>query len=69
MNGKSPSPDDLLTVADVCEIFNCHDRTVRTWIRKGLMGVVYVGPNRRQLVRIKRSEVLRLMKVIRGADA
>jgi excisionase family DNA binding protein len=67
MNGKSPSPDDLLTVAEVTAIIGYHDRTIRTWIRKGLMGVVYVGPFKRP--RIRRSEVSRLMKVIRGADA
>jgi excisionase family DNA binding protein len=61
------SPAKLLTVPQVAARYNVHRVTVWRWIRKGIIGVVHVGPYRR--TRITEAEADRHFTETPGAKS
>jgi hypothetical protein len=53
-----PSPDDLLTVADVAVIARVQPETVRSWIRRGFLPARRIGPpERARIFRVRRRDL------------
>ena len=57
---------ELLTCNEVAALYRVSVRTVKRWVRKGVIGVVYVGPY--HAVRITRDEADRHFRRVPGAD-
>ena len=58
--------DPLLTCREVADLYAVHVKTVRRWVRKGIIAVVLVGPYR--LVRIRKSEAARHFRNVPGVS-
>ena len=57
-----PGDDDLLTVEEVCEITRLAQRTIRSWMASGRLPYVRIGGEGKVPVRIRRSDVLALIR-------
>ena len=51
---------EILTLAQACEILNCHPNTLRNWENKGLIKCIRFGSRGDR--RFKKEEVLKLIK-------
>ena len=59
----SPSPDDLLTIAEAAELLSVSAVTVSRWRRQGRLPTLKVGP---RAVRIRRGDLALLARPYRG---
>lgn len=66
MSSTPPNDNDrLLTCRQVAVAYKVHTETVRRWVRKGVIGVIRVGPHR--AIRIPKSEAVKHFMLTQGA--
>ena len=50
---------DILTLAEACEILNCHPNTLRNWDNKGLLKAIRFGTRKDR--RYRKEDVLQVI--------
>ena len=51
---------DILTLADACELLNCHPNTLRNWDNKGTLKAIRFGTRKDR--RYRKEDVLKIIK-------
>ncbi len=51
---------EILTLAQACEILNCHPNTLRNWDRRGVLKALRFGARKDR--RYKKSDILRFIQ-------
>ena len=57
---KPPKKDDIITLAEACNILNCHPNTLRKWDNKGYLRAIRFGTRGDR--RYKKDDILRILK-------
>lgn len=52
--------DEIITLAEACEILSCHPNTLRKWDNKGFLKAIRFGTRGDR--RYKKSEILKLLE-------